>query len=468
MQAGKKIVCWIIRIFLIYLIFVLASCIFPPLVHKKSDGSDAVSNGKNGMDAERVLCIDDNQEALLWRLRMIEEAQEEVVLTTFDLRDDNSGKDVMAALLRASNRGVRIKVLVDGINAFLHLKGSGYFRALAACENVEIKIYNPVNLLLPWKLNYRMHDKYVIADNFAYILGGRNTNDLFLGEYRKSYNIDRDILVYETETQGMDVKDTSLGKLLEYFDEIWNLSCSRLVSYREKNLKTKEAKELEALSEGLERKWPEAFKKVDWEKETSACEEIVLLTNPCEAVNKEPILWADLCRIMDGGQDVIIETPYIICGRDMYEALTRLNAGRRVQIITNAVESGANPSGCTDYLNQKDNILDTGSEVYECLAGQSVHTKTILVDQDISIVGSYNLDMRSTYLDTEMMLVIKSRKLNEQLWAQAQEAMDFSKHVTEDGTEEYGKYYKTRELPFGKKCMYGVLRILTYPIRQVL
>ena len=72
--------------------------------------------------------------------------------------------------------------------------------------------------------------------------------------------------------------------------------------------------------------------------------------------------------------------------------------------MTNAVESGANPWGCTDYLNQKQKVLGTGVSVYECLAGQSLHTKTVLVDDDISLIGSYNLDIRSTYLDTEMML----------------------------------------------------------------
>ena len=468
-MTGKKIRQWIVRGMLLYLVYALGGCVLVPLYHKKSDGSNAALPLQNGKTSdERIRCIDDNREALLWRLRVIEEAKEEIVLTTFDMRDDNSGKEIMAALIGAANRGVQVKVMADGINAFLHLRNNRYFHALAATQNVEIKIYNPVNFLFPWKLNYRMHDKYVIADDSVYILGGRNTNDLFLGDYRKSYNIDRDILVYETGRNGQNQTETSMAKLRNYFDKIWNLSCNRLVSDDKDGLDTKEAKELEQLSAALKEKWPEAYEKFDWEKETLSCEGITLLTNPCEAVNKEPVLWADLCKIMEKGQDILIETPYIICGRDMYDGLTTINGKSSVRIITNAVESGANPSGCTDYLNQKNKILCTGSEVYECLAGQSVHTKTILVDEDISIVGSYNLDMRSTYLDTEMMLVIRSRELNENLRLQAQSAMDLSKHVIGDGTEEYGKNYEPEEMSFGKKCIYGILRILTYPVRQVL
>lgn len=66
--------------------------------------------------------------------------------------------------------------------SFLSMRGDPYFEALAGMENVEIKIYNPVNLLTPWKLMGRLHDKYLIVDRTAYIMGGRNTYDYFLGE----------------------------------------------------------------------------------------------------------------------------------------------------------------------------------------------------------------------------------------------------------------------------------------------
>ena len=124
----------------------------------------------------------------MWRLRLIESAKENIMLSIFDFRDDNSGQDMMAALLNAADRGVKVQILVDGINGTLYLKGSRNFRELTSHENVEVKLYNPITLIKPWKNNYRMHDKYLIADDFAYILGGRNTDDLFLGNYIDSYN----------------------------------------------------------------------------------------------------------------------------------------------------------------------------------------------------------------------------------------------------------------------------------------
>ena len=186
-------------IFKIWLIYVAVCLVLPPLYHKLPVKEIRIYEENENMDGqERVLSIDNNMDALLWRLRLIESAKETIVLATFDFRDDNSGQDMMSVLFNAADRGVKVRILVDGINGTLRLTGRRNFQELAAHENVEVKLYNPITLVKPWKNNYRMHDKYLIADDFAYILGGRNTDDLFLGNYADSYNEDRDILVYET------------------------------------------------------------------------------------------------------------------------------------------------------------------------------------------------------------------------------------------------------------------------------
>ena len=74
MQTGKKIRKWAVRVLLIYLVYALAGCILIPLYHKKSEGSGAFSSETEEAAGERIRCIDDNREALLWRLRVIEEA----------------------------------------------------------------------------------------------------------------------------------------------------------------------------------------------------------------------------------------------------------------------------------------------------------------------------------------------------------------------------------------------------------
>src|SRR5699024_8743137 len=123
--------------------------------------------------------IDDNMEALKYRLRMIEEAEEEIILSTFDFHADQAGKDILSSLQNAADKGVSVKIIVDGISGLMDMKWNPWFHALASHENVKIKIYNPVHLLKPWKIQARLHDKYLIIDEKMYLLGGRNTTNLF-------------------------------------------------------------------------------------------------------------------------------------------------------------------------------------------------------------------------------------------------------------------------------------------------
>lgn len=458
LKKAKKL---FFRCLCIWLVYVVICLTVPPIFHKASIDAEKMEDiPDRAMAQERVLSIDNNMDALLWRLRLIEAAQEQVVLSTFDFRDDNSGQDVMSALLHAADRGVEVRILIDGINGNLWLAGSRNFRELAAHERVEVKFYNPVNLLKPWMINYRLHDKYLIADDFAYILGGRNTNDLFLGNYKDAYNEDRDILVYET----VPGEGGSYGQLQEYFEQIWNLPCCKRF---EKSGGSGE--NLEEYYRKVREKYPEAFSETEWEIVTMETNGIELCTNPIEAANKQPQLWSRLISEMEQEKDILIQTPYIICSREMYQGLKHIcTEGSKVEMIINAVEGGANPFGCTDYLNQKENVRETGVQIYEYAGGQALHTKTILAGDHISIVGSCNLDIRSVYLDTEMMLFIDCPELNATLRCQAQVLKEESKKILPDGTVVEGENYQPVRQDAVKKIFYGVLRVLIIPFRHLL
>ena len=164
----------------IYLLCAALTAILIPLPQKESSG-ELWRQYESRLDTpaaqERVMTIEDSDSALLLRLQLIESARRELIFSTFDLRADESGQDVMSALCAAAERGVQVRIIVDGLNGFLHLQGDATLRALAASENVEVRFYDPVDLLRPWKLNYRLHDKYLIADGERYILlPARRTN----------------------------------------------------------------------------------------------------------------------------------------------------------------------------------------------------------------------------------------------------------------------------------------------------
>lgn len=459
-------------IFLLILIYI-ALLTVPYLRHKKV--SENFQNDFSQREfyssqpgSERIAYINDNTDALLYRLQMIDQAEQEIILSTFDFNADKGGKDVMAALLNAADRGVKVRVIIDGFSGFLDVKGKGtqWFQALASHKNISLRIYNPITLLKPWKVQARLHDKYLIIDHQMFLLGGRNTTNLFLGDYSNSKNIDREIFVYETEDQ----KNSSLYQLRTYFEKIWALKDSREFTCKKFSDKIQECvSSLEKRYQKLKKTYPEAYTDWDFRKLTFETNKISLLCNPLEAENKEPWMWYSIHQLMLQGKESLIYTPYIICGKEMYRDLTELKENNiPLEIITNDVASGANPWGCTDYLNQKKKIWKTGAKVYEFMGGHSCHTKAVLIDDRMSIVGSYNLDMRSTYQDTELMLAIDSEKLNSMIRKEAETDKTYSKTIGSGGNYIQGENYVPKKLSTGKKIFYGVLRVLTVPLRKFL
>ena len=181
------------RIILFLVLIYIALLTVPYIRHKKVSESFQRDFSEREFysqttGTERIAYINDNTDALLYRLNMFEQAEKEIILSTFDFNADKSGRDVMAALLHAADRGVKVRVIVDGFSGFMDVKGKGnkWFQALASHENVSLRIYNPITFLKPWKMQARLHDKYVIIDGQMFLLGGRNTMNLFLGDYSKA------------------------------------------------------------------------------------------------------------------------------------------------------------------------------------------------------------------------------------------------------------------------------------------
>lgn len=456
-------------VFCCFLLVVVMANILIPLFCKKPDKNYAEQLSRTEFTAEtagteRICCIDDNEEALLWRLRMIGTAKKNIVLSTFDLRADENGTKLLAALNHAASKGVKIRLLIDGIYQQLFLANSSDFQAFASSENVEVGVYNPVMPANLFKVNYRMHDKYLIIDEKMYLLGGRNSNDIFLGDHTKGINEDRDILVYETSNGSAE----SLQQLEDYFYEVWNDKC---VSKRKEKKHSKYAEfnaHLKEVYASLLKKYKDIETYSDWEKDTIEVNKITLVDNGVHASRKKPQVLQTIQYLSNNADHVIIQTPYVICNGYMYDVLQQISDHAKLQIVLNAVEKGSNPWGCTDYLNQKKKILKTGANVYELMNEYPVHTKAVLIDERLSVVGSYNLDMRSTYLDTELMLVIDSEKLNQQIRATESDYMEKSKEVLANGHETEGAKYKKKILNRQKKIYYSVLRLLIRPLRQLL
>ena len=172
-------------------------------------------------------------------------------------------------------------------------------------------------------------------------------------------------------------------------------------------------------------------------KDTYEVRNIALLSNPIEYTSKKPVVWYQLVELMKNAHSKVkIHTPYIICNDYMYDGLEEVcNSVENVSLMTNSIGNNGNPFGSADYYVNKNKILGTGIDVWEYEGGYSYHGKSVLIDDNISVIGSFNLDMRSAYLDTELMLVIDSEDINRKL----SESMESYEHVARNANSD-GSY----------------------------
>lgn len=411
----KRRILKIILILLALIILYLCLVCLPYRRHVIPDGPSgtnfAASFYKETPGKERAAILSDNGDALTERLRLISHAKERVVLSTFDFMADNSGKLMLGALADAAQRGVKVCILTDGFPYFAHVMGNPYFYAVASLENVTFKVYNPVNPLLPHQLMARMHDKYLIADSDAYILGGRNTYDFFLGNDTDYVNYDWDVLVSSPGGS------SSLTQLEQYFSSVWEHSASKVkmdsVPFYRRKAAEKSRAELAALYADCQAQHPDWFADTDYTDMTVPTNQISLLSNPIDPAVKEPVLFAQMTELMkEADGPVCFHTPYILCSDYMLQRLHEVCAAKQsVTMMTNSVANNGNPFGATDYHLRKQQIIDTGLQILEYDSGVSYHGKCFTIGDRLSGIGSFNWDMRSAYIDTELMLIIDSPEL---------------------------------------------------------
>lgn len=369
-----------------------------------------------GISADRAVMIEDNGAALRERIRLISQAQERIILSTYEMRSDTSGMQIMAALRAAALRGVQVELLLDGFAFWTQVEGNPYFYALETTDNVEIIVYNRANVLTPWKGMSRMHEKYIIADDRVYLAGGRNTFDFFLGDQEGHKNYDRDVLVYNTGGA-----DSSVHDLVLHFEETVAQKCCSLWRHGkllENSASVKRAAaELDRLYVRMQAENPQQFEAIDYADVTFPVNHISLVSNPGGLYPKEPWTFWTLCQLIKHADtETIIHTPYIICNDYMYDMFTEIcQKNENVMLMTNAPSTNGNYFGAVDYVLNKEKILDTGLKILEYSGNYSYHGKSILIGDRLSAVGSFNMDIKSAYQNTELMVVIDSREVNDQL-----------------------------------------------------
>lgn len=380
-----------------------------------------------------VYRLNSGLEALGVRLGLIDRAERTIDIQSYLIRDDVSGNLIGLRLAAAADRGVRVRLLMD--DALTHEIDAGLL-SLDVHERIEVRVFNPfprrrsrlISFIANFNiLNRRMHNKSFTVDNQVTIVGGRNLADEYFQSGGKAEFIDEDLLAI-----GAVVDDVSDG-----FDEYWNSqeaipinAFNTLVPHSSlEDSKTQGQKYLEehrdseflkSLDDQL------AAQLVDGHLPLVPAAASVIMDYPDKIRRLLPrpssITSVFLQQMVTGAEtELIIVSPYFIPQKAGVEFFgTLVDKGVRVVIISNSLASTNHTSVHAVYARYRKPLLERGVELYElrprlessgAATTLTLHSKVATVDRKKMFVGSFNLDPRSLYLNTEMGMVVDSVEL---------------------------------------------------------
>src|SRR5512141_692552 len=194
---------------------------------------DSAARANRGNSGFRMLAA--GVDGFLARVQMANAAERTLDLQYYILRGDDTGKLLADAVLRAAERAVRVRVLIDDADK---AAGDDAIVALDAHPHIEVRIFNPFVyrgdakllrttefLFRAARLDYRMHNKLFVVDNAIALVGGRNIGDQYFQIDPESQFGDDDVF-----TAGPIVKELSAT-----FDEYWNSAIAIPVSALARN-----------------------------------------------------------------------------------------------------------------------------------------------------------------------------------------------------------------------------------------
>lgn len=463
---------WIASAVLLYLLYIFCTGVFPFLRSKTVSEvfASTVSVSDFYSDTpctDRAALVETPAEGFDTRIHILDGAQARIDVSYYALHMGETTDLFLGALLDAADRGVQVRILVDGQFGGLTYYNRAYAAAIGAHPNIELKIYNPPNPLKPWTWNGRLHDKYIIIDNRLLLMGGRNIGDKYFGPdgYDKPLSYDRDVLIYNTAWEDGG-GDSVLFAVRDYMDSLWVSPNVRLPFEKDTKSAASKRQALQTGFQDFRSERPALFDHTgdDYESWTHPTNRVTFFHNDTNIGVKEPKTGYVLGQLLRQAEsNVVLQSPYVILDSTLDTLLRDLGEKQiNAAVLTNSAASSPNPTACAAYLGDRKTIANTGVRLLEYQGENSIHAKTYLIDDRLSVVGSYNLDPRSAYIDTEMMLAIDSvaftRELKQVQDTYRQQALE----VTGDGRYLPREDLEERPLPFAKKVM---LWLLFLPVR---
>lgn len=468
----KKAIRAALIIILVYAVYVVITAVLPYYggkgVKTPANASSYYGNGSASVD--RVALVEQPLESLGARIYLLGEADKTIDISYYSIQMGQTTDLFLGAILDAADRGVKVRLLVDGMSGGLTPTHSAYAAALGAHENIDLRIYNRPNPLKPWTFNGRLHDKYIIVDDRIMLLGGRNIGDKYFNPngFSGNLSIDRDVLVYNTDWEnGADA--SVLSAVRAYMDSVFYGDNVKQIYQKDTKRGSAKREMLRETIADAKANYAGLFvHDTDYIAATYPVNKISFIHNGTEIGPKEPIVADAIGALLLGADEsVLLQSPYFVLDRMLGDLLNEL--GQKdisYEILTNSMGSSPNLPAFSAYCGDRDRILETGAMVMEYQSRHAIHAKSYLIDDRMSVVGSFNFDPRSAYVDTELMLAIDSEefaaKLHETMDSYAEQALV----ITEDGYIADDDVDKQPVFVL-KRCLMAIISVVIRPFKML-
>jgi putative cardiolipin synthase len=412
----------------------------------------ALHEGRSGF---RLLS--DSTEAFTARAELIRNAQSSLDLQYYIVHDGISTRMLVDELLKAADRGVRVRILLDDTTSDGQEQT---ISTLAAHPNIQIRLFNPLHLgratgvtrslgrLFNLSLQHRrMHNKLWLADNSMAIVGGRNLGDEYFDAEPNLNFTDIDLL-------GVGPVAEQLG---HSFDQYWNSALSKpieqFMSHRPAARELVESRlRLQASLEQTHKENQALYQQLTtyktqprldtWRSQLIWAWNQALWDAPSKVLARdEPdpqlLLTTQLGPELSGvSEELIMISAYFVPGQPGLVYLTsRADAGVSVSLLTNSLEATDVPAVHGGYAPYRKALLQHGVRLFELRrqpgddgssphlfysksygeSDSSLHSKAIIFDRQKSFIGSFNFDPRSVLWNTEVGVLVDSPELADQV-----------------------------------------------------
>ncbi len=388
------------------------------------------SKGKNGL-----MLVSDNNDALAARILVTRAATTTLDLMYYIWRSDETGKLLASEVVRAAQRGVKVRVLIDDINP---QSSDDAYIALDRHPNIQLRLFNPSrirngNIFRRLEFIYRllsmtrrMHTKAWIADRQIAISGGRNIGDEYFNAADTNFR-DMDLLLLGDVT----------AQICDVFETFWNCPSSKPVRLLQSTSVDAESEATATPAADTDfHVAASRYAKIDDLLATGNLhwiERARVVADPPEKAQgrlSEEWLMTKLLPLLESSKAKLeIISPYFIPGRRGTGVMERLiSRGVGVSVLTNSLAATDVAAVHGAYARYRVSLLKKGVQLFEFRPssgvnrisvlgskGSSLHTKSFTVDDRAGFVGSFNFDPRSRSLNAEMGIVFEDEPLVKEL-----------------------------------------------------